>query len=203
MGGRQRRSARSAISMRGAIDAECPISGRLSTRPDTHFVEPFMTAPSPGDHRRRDEERALRHARRPISTRSARRCRSNTRRSSTTAFCCSSIAPIWRSNATSPTRTARSAISSALSSASSRRSTRRSSTCRATACGCMSAGAITKAPHDCDVPLDDILAGHAAGQCRRLCSALRQSAARPRIPRASQNTRSPTTRSSSPASSTA
>ena len=46
--------------------------------------------------------------------RSAPPCRSNTRRSSPTAFCCSSIARTSRSSATPPTATARSPTSSAF-----------------------------------------------------------------------------------------
>ena len=83
--------------------------------------------------------------RKPISPRSARRCGSNTRPSSTTASCCSSTAPISRWNATCPTRTGRSAISWASSIASSPPSTPRWSTSRATASGCTRAGATTKA----------------------------------------------------------
>ena len=108
------------------------------------FVEPFMTAPSPGiiaaamrnalRHRGRLSRRARpraagrirghRQARLPAAARLRRTSR-------------------W--SGTSPIRTGRSAISSASSSAWSRRSTTRSSTCRATACGCMSAGATTRA----------------------------------------------------------
>ena len=52
------------------------------------------------DHRRGDEERVLRQ-RRGLSRRGRRgRSRSNTRRSSGRVSCCSSIAPISRSNAT-------------------------------------------------------------------------------------------------------
>ena len=95
-------------------------------------------------HRRRDEERILRH--RGGLSRRARRgaAGSNTRRSSRTGSCCSSTAPISRSNGTCPTTSGRWRISSALSSGWSRRSTARSSTSRATGCGCMSAGAITR-----------------------------------------------------------
>ena len=60
-------------------------------------------------HRRRDEERILRH--RGGLSRRARRgaAGSNTRRSSRTGSCCSSTAPISRSNGTCPTTTGRSA----------------------------------------------------------------------------------------------
>ena len=131
-----------------------------------------------GDHRRRDEERALRH-RGGLSRRARRGAQTGIRDDrQRTDFCCSSIAPIWRSSATSLTRTGRSAISSALSSGSSRRSTRRWRTSRATAFGCMSAGAITKAPRLRRAARRHF-AGHRTGQCRRLLLPLRQSAARP------------------------
>ena len=65
--------------------------------------------------------------------------------------------PTSPSNATSPIRTGRSPTSWASSSASSPRSTARSRTSRASASDCTSAGAITRAPHDSDVPLAEIL----------------------------------------------
>ena len=91
------------------------------------------------------EERALqdrggvpRRARQP-------RCATNTRRSSTRASCCSSIARISRARSTTPSRTGRSPTSSRSAIAWSMRSTRRSTTFRPRRCGCTCAGATTKA----------------------------------------------------------
>ena len=84
-------------------------------------------------------------ARKPTSQPSARRCASNTKPSSTTASCCSSIAPISRWSGTCPIKTNRWVISSASSIALSRPSTLRSPISRATASDCMHAGETMKA----------------------------------------------------------
>ena len=107
---------------RAAIEAECADFRAALDETGAHFVEPFLTAPSPGIIAGRHEERILRQ-RGGLSRRSRRGTARGIRDDrQTPAFCCSSTAPIWRSNATSPIRTGRSAIFSALSSASSRRS---------------------------------------------------------------------------------
>ena len=119
-----------------------------------------------------------------ISMRSAPRCRSNTRRSCATAFCCSSIAPISRSSATPPTATARSPTSSASSRlvvAAINKALRNipRDEVRLHVCWGNYEG-----PHDRDVALRDILPAILQGQCRRDLPAVRQSAPRARVPRA-------------------
>ena len=104
-----------------------------------------------------DPEPALRHAKRDIFRRSAKRCGSNTKPSSARASCCRSTRPTSRSSGTSRSRTSRCPTSSPSSRVSLPRSTRRLRTSRPTASGSTSAGATRKSPHDADVPLDDIL----------------------------------------------
>ena len=120
-----------------------PISARRSTEAGSGFVEPFLTAPSPGIIAASDEERVLRHAS-IISPRSARRCRSSTRRSSAHGFLLQLDCPdLALERHTSYQRPAArrflgfvervvATINKALA------------TSRATGCGCMSAGAITR-----------------------------------------------------------
>ena len=113
------RSATSAISTAPRSTPNARDFRATLDRLGNPFVEPFLTAPSPGI-----VAAALRNdhypTRKPISPRSARRCGSNTRPSSTTASCCSSTARISRWNGICPTRTSRWATSWASSIAWSR-----------------------------------------------------------------------------------
>ena len=93
------------------VKAECADFRATLDATGNPFVEPFLTAPSPGmvsaivknEHYKTDEE---------FLAALGARCATNTRQSSTQASCSNSIARISRARSTTPSRTARSATSS-------------------------------------------------------------------------------------------
>ena len=189
---------RGALSRRTArSNDECAISAPRSMR--SPAVRRAVHDRAVARHRRRRVRNEYYDTRRPISPRSARRCRSNTRRSSTRLPAADRCARSRAGAAHLLPATGRSrdfldfvervvaTINAALANIPRDR-------VRLHVCWGNYEG-----PHDCDVPLEDILPDPAAGQCRRLRAAVRQSAPRARIPLLREACRSPTTRSSSPA----
>ena len=178
---------------RGALSRRPRVEGRMRRFPRRARREAGRLCRAVHDravarhHRRRDEERALRHRGR-LSRRARRgaadRIRGDRR---ATASCCSSTAPISRSNGTCPTTTGRSPISSASSSGWSRRSTRAIVNIPRDRVRLHVCWGNYEGPHDRDVPLEEILPILQQGQGRRLRAAVRQSAACARIARAGRN----------------
>ena len=140
-----------------AINDECRhFKAVLAENPGV-FVEPFMSAPSPGILAmavRNEHYDTLANYLAALGTGA---CRSNTKRSSRTGCCCRSMRPISRSNATLPTKTSRFPNSSHSSSKSSRRSIRRSRNVPRDRVRLHVCWGNSESPHDCDVPLEDIL----------------------------------------------
>ena len=164
-----------------AINDECDNFKAVLDETPGVFVEPFMSAPVARHRRHRGAQRALRHAR-GLSCRARQGVAGRVRGDRAARLsCCRSTRPISRWSGTSPTRTSRSrpfvdfveqvvaTINQALENIPRDR-------VRLHVCWGNS-----ESPHDCDVPLEDILPALQQGQCRRLRVAVRQSAPRARI----------------------
>ena len=160
---------------------ECRFFKKALEQNGNAFRRRLPDRPLPRHRRDRHPQRILRQRRTPISRRSAARCKSNTRRSSRTDFCCRSTRPIWGSSVTSPMRSSRlsdfldfvervvATINKALVNVPRDR-------VRLHVCWGNYEG-----PHDCDVPLKDILPLLLEADVGGARPALRQSAARARL----------------------
>ena len=153
----RRRSARCAMSTRRRSRPNARDFGAALAARRGRFAEPFMTAPSPGivaAAMKNAHYDTLGRLSRGARRGAARRVRGDRRAGFVLQIDAPDLA-LERHISYQDRPLAR--FPRLRRERGRRRSTARCATCRASASACTSAGATTRAPHDCDVPLRDIL----------------------------------------------